>query len=236
MTDLRTAAQQALEALETVFMPHHPAVISLRAALEQPEQPEQPEQEPVVPPELEAHFRHLDAQMEQEPVAYTGDVARRMREAGMTFHLGMPHSVVMEQMTRFHDLVCAEVSIKAAVAFAHPPRREPEQEPVAWCDPAEYDDFQGAVSRNCAAANSPKRHAPVTMETVYETIIHWDEGGGKRSRRELARRIVSLFTHPPRREWRSLSEEEISRAYFASASHTEYARAIETALRSKNHE
>jgi hypothetical protein len=38
MTDLRAAAQHALEALETVFMPHHPAVISLRAALEQPEQ------------------------------------------------------------------------------------------------------------------------------------------------------------------------------------------------------
>jgi hypothetical protein len=73
----------------------------------------------------------------------------------------------------------------------------PEQEPVALCDPAEYDDFQGAVSRNCAAANSPKRHAPVTMETVYETIIHWDEGGGKRSRRELARRIVALYTTPP---------------------------------------
>jgi hypothetical protein len=32
-TDLRTAAQQALEALETVFMPHHPAVIALREAL-----------------------------------------------------------------------------------------------------------------------------------------------------------------------------------------------------------
>jgi hypothetical protein len=38
MSDLRTAAQQALEALETVFMPHHPAVIALKAALEQPEQ------------------------------------------------------------------------------------------------------------------------------------------------------------------------------------------------------
>jgi hypothetical protein len=38
MSDLKKAAQQALEALETVFMPHHPAVISLRAALEQPEQ------------------------------------------------------------------------------------------------------------------------------------------------------------------------------------------------------
>jgi len=61
---------------------------------------------------------------EQEPVAYTSDVSRRMREAGMTFHLGMPHAAVMEQMTRFHDLVCAEASIKAAVAFATPPRRE----------------------------------------------------------------------------------------------------------------
>lgn len=33
MTDLRDAARQALEALETVFMPHHPAVIALKAAL-----------------------------------------------------------------------------------------------------------------------------------------------------------------------------------------------------------
>lgn len=77
---------------------------ALRAALAQPDQRKALEQ--------------------QEPVAYTGDVARRMREAGMTFHLGMPHAVVMEQMTRFHDIVCAEASIKAAAAFAHPPRRE----------------------------------------------------------------------------------------------------------------
>ena len=38
MSDLRDAARQALEALETVFMSHHPAVIALKAALEQPEQ------------------------------------------------------------------------------------------------------------------------------------------------------------------------------------------------------
>jgi hypothetical protein len=42
----------------------------------------------------------------------------------MTFHLGMPHAVVMQQMTRFHDLVCAEASLRAAAAFAIPPRRE----------------------------------------------------------------------------------------------------------------
>jgi len=37
---------------------------------------------------------------------------------------------------------------------------------------------------------------PVALEAVYETIIQWDEGGGKRSRRELARRIVDIYTTP----------------------------------------
>jgi hypothetical protein len=41
------------------------------------------------------------------------------------------------------------------------------------------------------------KQEPVALETVYETIIHWDEGGGKRSRRELARRIVALYITPP---------------------------------------
>jgi hypothetical protein len=141
MTTLREVAQQALEALGCIeygingieYGPSddttESAITALRAALEQQEQ------------EPTARFkctvvddRHPNGvpfeqwvnapQEEQEPVAYTGDVARRMREAGMTFHLGMPHAVVMEQMTRFHDIVCAEASIKAAAAFAHPPRRE----------------------------------------------------------------------------------------------------------------
>ncbi len=51
-----------------------------------------------------------------------------------------------------------------------------------------------------AIADAEKQE-PVALETVYETIIHWDEGGGKRSRRELARRIEALYTHPqPKRE------------------------------------
>jgi hypothetical protein len=40
---------------------------------------------------------------------------------------------------------------------------------------------------------------PVALETVYETIIQWDESGGKRSRRELARRIIALYNHPLQR-------------------------------------
>ena len=43
----------------------------------------------------------------------------------------------------------------------------------------------------------PYKPQPVTQEAVYETIIQWDEGGGKRSRRELARRIVALYATQP---------------------------------------
>lgn len=50
--------------------------------------------------------------------------------------------------------------------------------------------------------------APVALEAVYETIIQWDEGGGKRSRRELARRIVALYTTPPQRTWVGWGDEE----------------------------
>jgi hypothetical protein len=129
-------------------------------------------------------------------------------------------------------------AITALRAALEQPQQE-QDEPVALCDPAEYDDFRGAVSRNCAAANSPKRPAPVTMETVYETIINWDEGGGKRSRRELARRIVSLYTHPPHRDWQGLTDEEIGMEYVnwdatPGASMAHFARAIEAVLKEKN--
>jgi hypothetical protein len=54
------------------------------------------------------------------------------------------------------------------------------------------------------------------------------------------RNITPLYTHPPRREWRSLSEEEMKDLWAAhgykSAMCKPFARAIEAALRSKNHD
>jgi hypothetical protein len=51
---------------------------------------------------------------------------------------------------------------------------------------------------------------PLTLETIYETIIYWDEGGGKRSRRELARRIVELAAQ----QRQPLTDEQITDAFF----------------------
>ncbi len=80
---------------------------------------------------------------------------------------------------------------------------------------------------------------PVAWEAVYETIIHWDEGGGKRSRRELARRIVALYTNQPAapRQWVGLTEEEIAGEVYkfeAAGAWYQFARAIEAKLKEKN--
>jgi hypothetical protein len=61
------------------------------------------------------------------------------------------------------------------------------------------------------AIEQGEKQKPVALKTIYETIINWDEGGGKRSRRELARRIVDLYTTPPvvPRQWVGLTNKDI---------------------------
>ena len=119
-------------------------------------------------------------------------------------------------------------------------------------DPAtiyQKPQMQPCAGRNCGSTNpnlhsaecfedydkatgmaQPAQQEPV-LETVYETIIQWDEGGGKRSRRELARRIVALYTAPPQRK--PLTDEEVEQVCVplkaAMLSFTEVARAIEAA-------
>jgi len=56
-----------------------------------------------------------------------------------------------------------------------------------------YDAYEAGKK----AAQPATVQEPVALEAVYETIINWDEGGGKRSRRELARRIVDLYITSP---------------------------------------
>ena len=88
-----------------------------------------------------------------------------------------------------------------------------------------------ALRERLAQPEQPEQE-PVALETVYETIIHWDEGGGKRSRRELARRIVSLYKFPPaQRTWVGLTDEERDEICLGDES---IARSIEAKLKEKN--
>lgn len=63
----------------------------------------------------------------------------------------------------------------------------------------EIERLHGLVLQHTAPPQQEKQE-PVALETVYETIIDWDEGGGKRSRRELARRIVDLYAEQAERQ------------------------------------
>jgi len=73
-----------------------------------------------------------------------------------------------------------------------------------------YTHIVDAIIALRKALEQPEQ-GPVALEAVYETIIQWDEGGGKRSRRELARRIVDIYTTPPaaQRPWQGLTDEDL---------------------------
>lgn len=165
MSDLRDAARQALEALETVFMPHHPAVIALKAALEQPEQT--------------CNCR------------WVGDVQTQQ----CTLH-------------EAHVDAIHEWAERAKAAEAKLAALQPEPEPVA---------------------------------RVLQTVGHYHTGRfvAEIETVRMLRNGESLYTHPPRREWRSLSEEEIESLWrkWVGTQRPNYSftRAVEAALRSKNY-
>jgi hypothetical protein len=112
-----------------------------------------------------------------------------------------------------------QVPVKTGdLLYPHPPRRETEQEPVAWIQP---DHLQKA------------RQAPFLCR-VEPTKRMSD--------------FVPIYTAPPRREWRSLSEKEIGDVFYAARnaklgaandnsrhrlSVVEIARAVEQALKEK---
>jgi hypothetical protein len=68
---------------------------------------------------------------------------------------------------------------------------QPEQEPVAWLRREELADLQTCNYRQLGA-DSPRIWAPREADTPPP-----------------GQDLVPVFTHPPRREWRGLTEEEI---------------------------
>ena len=92
-----------------------------------------------------------------------------------------------------------------------------EQEPVAFADQISFDQ----------AMKSGKGHDV------------WPEAGDYEAR--TGRKLRVLYTHPPRREWRGLSNSDIARVFRAvyggarfGPSEKEFAIAVEDALKVKN--
>lgn len=93
---------------------------------------------------------------------------------------------------------------------------QPEQEPVAYL----YHDAQSAHDAN------PMLHSTLLVMATERRPEYQNE--------------TPLYTHPPRREWRSLSEEEINECWASDdpvlTLSEAVTRAIEAALKEKNHD
>ena len=108
--------------------------------------------------------------------------------------------------------------------------------PIESPNPWFSQDVDRAVTAIREALAQPEQE-PVALEDVYLTIIQWDVGGGKRSRRELARRIVAKYTIPPQRTWVGLTDEDKQIAFDDTqegGGFWEFADAIEAKLKEKN--
>jgi hypothetical protein len=126
----------------------------------------------------------------------------------------------------------ASVYMAAVDAAPTQPLRHEHAEQLAklgW----QYFECPACGFEGAKAFPKPAQQEPVTLEAVYEVIIHWDEGGGKRSRRELARRIVAFYTSPPAQQ-KPLTDEKIEEIAAITLFPIEFARAIETKLKEKN--
>jgi hypothetical protein len=154
------------------------------------------------------------AQQEPEPVAWSGvtwgvDWGRDGDQSCCT--------IIKRHADGTQEVVAVEYG---------PPRRETEQEPVAWGLFAETDGewvLQHPVFvGECGKANAEAERASYNGPTPLEV------------------RPLGVITGLPRREWQGLTEEEKADILFpltaARASDMDCARAIEAKLKEKNHE
>lgn len=177
MTDKKTEALKlALEAISALLYNDMNrveiamnAIAALRQALEQPSD-----------------------SVEQKPVVLNQFLSDVMTAAGLVKHGKQSKALAARLQVEVMKL---HTALRAAL-------EQPEQEPFGYFH---YDlglelwQETGTGDGKPLYAAPPKQpeQEPATLESIYEIIIHWDEGGGKRSRRELARRITELYTAPP---------------------------------------
>jgi len=192
MNDLRTAAQQALEALEGCVK----ALDALHA------------------PGDSIYTRASDL-ADRAEIALRAALAQQEEQSDINWLKARPHvedfiDHLGYDMTITNERVRFDAREKVDVLA------QQEQEPVAWG--WRYDSCGHAVVNRLAVTETPE-------PTVFLTNV-------------FARGPFPLYTAPPRREWVSLTEEEINAVAaelgYAQLTPREVARAVEAALKERN--
>jgi len=151
---------------------------------------------------------------------------------------GWPPGLLQDDCRGLSKWLASQPDARRRVREAVSALEQPEQEPDRWG--AGYEAGYAA-----GMAEMKPEQEPVAW--IQSNHLQLAQRGPFSCRVEPTQRhpdFVPLFTHPPRREWRSLSEEEIKNAVGASAEFwatsalwiKSVACAIEAALRSKNYE
>ena len=239
MTTLREAAQQALEAMDNAIdqlpKPYSTdcaqAITALRAALAQQEQTCNCRWVgDVQTQQCTLHEAHVDAIHEWAERAKTAEAKLAQQE--------------QEQGPRNVEEIAADFGREFAQTFSGK-RTEPEQEqePVAWPEgyephelPADYTGklwIEGQVRRLYEAALEQEPVAWMVYTQDGKSVCVTDNPADF-----IEWRSFPLYTHPPRREWVGLTDEEIDAALPHEPGDLDFAcaRAIEQALRRKNHD
>lgn len=103
---------------------------------------------------------------------------------------------------------------------------------------------EGCFERGCACHDSRESPGVVVVKQPEREPLAWLESPYGSIRMNTTMRFqfppqslkwkIPLYTHPPRREWVSLTEEEIDRIFWTSGSRLTLARAVEQALKERN--
>ncbi len=91
-------------------------------------------------------------------------------------------------------------------------------EALLLCDSKDAGKAMAAITALRAALEQPEQAEPAACSNTF------------------ACRCPKHYTHPPRREWRGLTEEEIVAIFLLAPTQPAFARAIEAALKEKNYE
>ncbi len=149
---------------------------------------------------------------EQEPVAYDQATMGLAESVGLIGPASRTHDL-HDAIQRFHDLICANATIKAAVAFSR--TLEAKDEPVTW-----------------------KWHqAPVKTSWGHEMVvadiaIDKDNTVSVYCERDQTAKVEAMFTTPPQRTWVGLTDEEVVQCQQGNIYH--FYRCIEAKLKEKN--